>query len=150
MNREIISVLLVTVGLTATSAYALATPDNQCGHGRNRQEQAAKRLEHFDQRMVELHASLKLTSEQEVVWADFVSKLQPVKTEHHDPQQWQSLSTPERLDRMLGRMRAREQEMTERTATVRSFYATLTPDQQRIFDQQFLLAHPDHHNHMQS
>ncbi len=149
MNRKIIPVLLVAIGLAATSAYVFAAQDNQCDRNRNRQEQSTKRLEHFDQRMAELHAALKLMSNQEATWADFVSELQPAKTERHDPQQWQNLNTPERLDRMLDNMKSREQKMAERAASIRSFYATLTPDQQRTFDQQFL-SHLDHHNHMQS
>jgi len=149
MNRKIIPALLVAIGLTATSAYVFAAQNNQCDRSRNRQEQATKRLEHFDQRMVKLHVALRLTSSQETTWTGFVSKLQPAKTERHDPQQWQSLSTPERLDRMLDNMKSREQKMTERAASILSFYATLTPDQQRTFDQQFL-SHFDHHNHMQS
>ncbi len=149
MNRKIIPALLVAIGLTATSAYVFAAQDNQCDRNRNRQEQATKRLEHFDQRMVELHAVLRLTSSQETTWTGFVSKLQPAKTERRDPQQWQGLSTPERLDWMLDNMKSREQKMAERAASIRSFYTTLTPDQQRTFDQQFL-SHHNYHNRMQS
>jgi Spy/CpxP family protein refolding chaperone len=44
------------------------------------------------------------------------------------------LSTPERLDKQLDMMRKREAFAEQRIAATKDFYATLSPEQQKIFD----------------
>ena len=54
-----------------------------------------------------------------------------------------SLHVPQRMEKMLAQMREREARMGERVSTVQTFYAVLTPEQQKVFDDQF--ARHDRH-----
>ena len=45
-----------------------------------------------------------------------------------------TLTTPQRLDRQAQRDQARQQMMQQRAQSLRTFYATLSPDQQQVFD----------------
>jgi protein CpxP len=96
---------------------------------------------HFDKRMSALHTSLQLTSVQEPSWTKFLNKIKPVKMDKPVPQDWKTMSTPDRLDRRLTYVKAHEVKMTEHAAAVRAFYDTLTQDQKTIFDKQFQSHH---------
>ena len=68
--------------------------------------------------MAKLHDTLKLTSAQEAAWSDFSNKMKPVtmdKPEMNKPghQDWKDMSTPDRLDKMLDRIKSREKLMAE-------------------------------------
>lgn len=43
-------------------------------------------------------------------------------------------TAPERMQTMIDRMKTHEKELTEQLAALKVFYAKLTPEQQRIFD----------------
>ena len=47
---------------------------------------------------------------------------------------WRSLPTPERAERMLTRMKAHEAQMSAHVDALKTFYATLTPEQKKTFD----------------
>ena len=140
MNNRIIQTLFIAIGLTLASASALASKEN-CDHAwsaEHEHEGAAG----FDKHMAKLHDDLKLTSAQETAWTEFSNKIKPVKMDKEEmnkshSQDWKDMSTPDRLDKMLDHMKSRETKMGEHAAAVRTFYATLTPDQQKIFDRRF-------------
>lgn len=139
MNNRIIQTLFIAMGLTLASAPALASKEN-CDHAWSAEHEhdgAAR----FDKHMGKLHDDLKLTSAQEAAWTEFSNKMKPVKMdkagmESHQ-QDWKNMNTPDRLDKMLDNMKSRETKMSEHAAAVRTFYAALTPDQQKIFDHRF-------------
>jgi hypothetical protein len=147
MNSRIIRTLFVTFGLMLASASVLAS-EGEYDHSW-RAEHQRDRIEHFEKHMTRLHDALKLTSAQEAAWTDFSSRMKPVKmdklnmgkTGHQD---WRDMSTPDRLDKMLDRMKSREKLMAEHAEIVRTFYDVLNPDQQKTFDRQFL---PRRHHH---
>jgi Spy/CpxP family protein refolding chaperone len=92
----------------------------------------------FEKHMARMHAALKLTPAQEAGWVDFSSKMKPEEMNSNENQDWSQLNTPDRLDRMLDVMKAREKIMTEHAALVKTFYQTLTADQKKTFDENFM------------
>jgi Spy/CpxP family protein refolding chaperone len=81
-----------------------------------------------------LHKSLKLTADQETAWKTFSETMMPGKPMMSDKMDWNKLTTPERADKMLEFSKQHEQNMAEHVAAMKTFYAVLTPAQQKIFD----------------
>lgn len=66
-----------------------------------------------------------------------------------------SLSTPERLDRMQALADRRQARQAARAEVVKAFYAQLSPEQQQVFDAEAMPhrqhgKHHRHHRHQQS
>lgn len=105
----------------------------------------AERMERMQARMAERQAKLKadlnLSPEQEPAWNAFVARMDAAKSSHGQRGQrerinWSELSTPERLDKMQARMAEREAAMNQRFEAIKSFYANLNAEQQKVFDSQ--------------
>jgi len=152
MNNRIIRTLFVAIGLTLASASVFASRGG-CDHAWSTEhENGGAAL--FGKHMAKLHGALKLTSAQDAAWTEFSNKMKPVKMDKSKMdkpghQDWKDLSTPDRLDKVLGNMKLHEKQLAEHAAAVRAFYGALTPDQQRIFDHQFqaYLHRHGHHPH---
>lgn len=126
--------LLLAAGLSTVFA-APVFADQGCGpiEGRDyRHEQYAKNMEQH-QKM--LHETLKLTPAQEAGWKKLVDSEQPMQaTNAAKREDWSKLSAPERADKMLELSKARQERMTEHVVALKAFYATLTPAQQKSFE----------------
>lgn len=105
----------------------------------------AERMERMQARMAErqakLKADLKLSPEQEPAWNAFVARMDAAKGSHgqrgqRERSNWSELSTPERLDKMQARMAERQAAMNQRFEAIKSFYANLNAEQQKVFDSQ--------------
>jgi protein CpxP len=55
-----------------------------------------------------------------------------------DRAEWEKLSAPERMEKQLALMKEREARMADRLAATKAFYAQLTPEQQKIFNENFM------------
>jgi Spy/CpxP family protein refolding chaperone len=121
--KAIMTGLIVTgIGATALTVRA-DEPDS-----------LAERMEH---RKAELHDKLKLKPEQEQAWNTFVEKMKPAQPmERPDREDMKKLPAPDRMARMLDMMKAHESRMENRLAAVKEFYGTLTPEQQKVFDEE--------------
>src|SRR5450830_924648 len=84
-----------------------------------------KRKEQMAKHQSELHDKLKIMPAQEPAWV----------VEEPFNQDADKLSTPERMARSLEKMKHRENLMQTRLEAVKVFYAALTPEQQKIFDE---------------
>lgn len=121
------------------SAPADAKPAHRGHHDRKqrmtpeqRQERMAKHAEAFKQK-------LKITADQEPAWTAFQQAMQPKDRPDHarlDPKDMDKLTTPERIDRMRAMHAQRTAEMERRGEAVKTFYAALKPEQQKVFDQE--------------
>jgi len=107
-------------------------------HGMGRMDPARMQAM-MDKRHAALKAQLKLTAAQESAWTAFVDahKL-PTMTAPPAPADLAKLTTPERIDKMKEIHTQRMADMNARmdkigTAT-KTFYAALTPEQQKVFD----------------
>ena len=143
----------IAAGLFGASAFAVAqttdanSPRTEMraqakgeGQGKHRMERMAKMEKRHAAHQAELKAALKLAPAQEAGWNAFVARTA------HEPrmggkageqrEDWSKLTTPERLDKMQARHAERSEQMTKRIDATKSFYATLTPEQQKTFDGQ--------------
>jgi hypothetical protein len=86
----------------------------------------------------ELKAELKITAEQEPAWNAFVARTahEPRAMKAGAREDWSKLTTPERLDKMQALKAERDAKMAKRIDATKSFYAALTPEQQKVFDTQ--------------
>ena len=104
--------------------------------GPRAQRWAERRAQHLDQ----LKAALKLSPAQEGAWATYTTAMQPPaqRPPRMDRAELAQLTTPQRLDRMQAMQAERQQLMTRRADAIKAFYAQLTPEQQKVYDQQTL------------
>lgn len=136
----VMATLLATSAL-AVLAQAAGGPPPQEGAGmqQSEPEHRAHRHErmkaHMAKRAAELKAELKLTPEQESSWNAYLATMKPsAPPARPQREDIAKLSTPERLDKMREMRQQREAEFDKRDAATRSFYAGLSPEQQKTFD----------------
>lgn len=155
-KKGLIAAALATafVGISAT---AIAQGMGGMAHGAHAQHMAqatteagkpdmsqrhAQRMERMQQyhaeRQAKLKAELKLSAEQEPAWNAFVARTahEPRPMKAGAREDWSKLTTPERLDKMQALKAERDAQMAKRIDATKSFYAALTPEQQKVFDTQ--------------
>ena len=134
----------ILVGLTSASlglaVSAVSASPGACHHKDFDQE---KFSEHMQQRQARLHEQLKLSTAQEPAWKAFTEKVKFTPGERPNREELAGLKAPERMERMAAMRKQREGRMAERVAAVKEFYATLTPGQQKTFDDNFM-SHGKH------
>ena len=141
--------LLLAAVLAAASTLTLAqTPPPpapapagaQADPGARQQRWAERRAKHLDQ----LKAALKLSPAQEGAWSTYTAAMQPPaqRPPRMDRAQMAQLTTPQRIDRMQAMQAERQQFMTQRMDAIKAFYAQLTPEQQKVYDQQSMRHEP--------
>lgn len=134
-QRKIIVSLLLASGLAA-ALPASAQPGN-CGAMGNWERYGEQRSARFEQRQKGLHDALKLTPDQEPAWQKFAASMRgPGKPERANRADWAQLTAPERAEKMLDFAKQRQESMAEHVAALKSFYAVLTPEQKKVFDEQ--------------
>lgn len=146
----------IAAGLFGASAFAVAQNADGSGPkaemraermaqcdtaGKHRADRMAKMQTRMAERQAKLKADLKLTPEQEAAWSAFVARTTPeprmmAGKDGAKREDWSQLTTPERLDKMQARHAQRSEQMAKRIEATKSFYATLTPEQQKTFDAQ--------------
>lgn len=132
--RDLAHRMLLTAGL----GMFLAGPvfaDADCAPMGGRGAHGERHARHMEQHHKQLHEALKLTPEQENGWITLMASEQgrPVAGAGGN-EDWSKLSTPERAERMLARSRAHQEHMSEHVAALKAFYATLTAEQQKVFE----------------
>lgn len=143
----LIGMTALTLGAGSVAAYAHHPDCDGMGpeHGAAaHHEKFAERMkQRFEKRAADLHAKLKLSPAQETAWNGYLAKMRPeAPPARPNRAELDKLSAPERMEKMLTFMKAHENRMAERVAATKDFYATLTPQQQKIFNDEFI-----HHRH---
>ena len=86
-----------------------------------------------------IRQNLELRPDQEGALQDFVRAMTPPadfqRKMYERQQEMRSMTTPQRLDAMVSNMDEMRQQMLARVQATKAFYAQLTPDQKRKFDQ---------------
>lgn len=144
MNIKHLSAFLAVsfCALLSSSAFAHEQYHHGCEYSSGKAHDA-----YFEKHMSRLHSALKLSAAQEVGWTEFSGKMKPVEMERHAHKDWANLSTPDRLDQMLDGMKLHEKSMAEHVAAVRTFYESLTADQKKTFDSEFMgRGYMEHHS----
>ena len=133
---------LVTAGIGA-GAYAVHAEDRGCRDRGTRHEMRGELgSKAMAKHQAKLREALKLTPEQEGAWNAFVEKMKPSGPMGRPD--WSKLdkeTAPERMENMMAFMQARQAQMQGRLQAVKDFYAQLTPDQQKVFDREFMSRH---------
>ena len=146
--------LIASLLAAAATSYAMGPMGGPCDmgagmHGRHGMQPGrmghrdpAKMQAMMDHRHAALKTQLKLTPAQEPAWTAFTAAMKPapemMAKQRPDPAEMAKLSTPERIDKMKT---LRAQHMSDMTAAMdkrgeaaKTFYAVLTPEQQKAFD----------------
>lgn len=106
-------------------------------HGGEKSPEQMKEM--MAKRQAALHDKLKLNANQESAWNLFTASITPTHMgKRPDRAEWQNLSAPERMEKRLALMKEREAHMTSRLAATKTFYATLTAEQQKVFNENFM------------
>lgn len=127
--RKQLLISLAVLGLAGTTLGARAA-DPATGQPGQWEARAASHRQ-------QLHDALHLTPAQETAWNNYLAA-----TPRHDagqrPQrgEWQAMSAPERLERQIAMARRHADAMQARLAALQPFYASLTPEQKKVFDAQ--------------
>ena len=118
----------------------MAMQNGMSHHGTNRMD-PAKMQARMDKHHAQFKAKLRITAAQEAAWTTYVTAMKPPTGMMTKSSEWAEivkLPTPERIDKMKT---LRNQRMTDMNAamdkhgdTTKALYATLTPEQQKIFD----------------
>lgn len=98
---------------------------------------AAKFKERMEKHQTALHDKLKLNSSQEPAWKSFVDSVAPTAMPMpmpFDRKAFEGLNAPARLEKMLDRLKEHEAKMQSHLTALKSLYAVLTPEQQKIMD----------------
>lgn len=136
MNKSV-KMILAGAAIIALSASAFAHGDD-CGYGHGPMGMDPARMEKLhEQHLATLHDKLELTAQQEPAWKKFAAQ-QPVagQLKRPDPAEMEKLNAPQRLEKGLEHLRAMEARLAEHLAALKEFYAVLTPQQQKVFDDQ--------------
>ena len=96
----------------------------------------ARRAENRAKRLQELKVFLQLQANQEAAWSSFYAVMQKpmVKAERLKPEELEKLATPERIDKMMAVKAERDSQVNQRMAAIKTFYASLNAQQQKVFD----------------
>lgn len=168
LNSLVLAGLLATVGASAMAQAPAAPPagappagmqDGRHGERMGRHD-PAKMQAMMAKRQAEMKAKLKITPAQEGAWTAFTAAMQPpaggmgpggpgARPTPEQRAEFDKLTTPERIDKMRA---MRVQHMTEMTAAMdkrgeatKTFYAALTPEQQKVFDAEHAKRGGRHH-----
>lgn len=145
--------LTLAMAVAGFSAYAAGPGEGPAGmgggmtmqdgmghHGTSHMD-PAKMQARMDKHHADLKAKLKITAAQEAAWTTYVAAMKPPASMMTRSSEWAEIAklpTPERIDKMKA---LRNQRMTEMNAAMdkhgeatKVLYATLTPEQQKVFD----------------
>lgn len=132
--RHLAKTLIFASGLgafVAAPAFAEMSCEGVSGRG-NQHERHAKQM---DQHHKMLHEALKLTAAQEPGWQKLIDSEHPKAAANAgEAIDWSKLTAPERAEKMLELSKIRQEQMAEHVAALKVFYASLTSEQQKAFE----------------
>lgn len=125
---------------TATLAAHAAEPSHdhavkQDDHAARQKANGNRHAEGMARHMAALHDKLKLSSAQEPAWAAFIAAAKPqTPAERPDRASVAKMTAPERLETWITMSQARLAAQQNALTALKTFYAELTPEQKKIFD----------------
>lgn len=144
---------LLALSLAGLNTFAHATPPDEGSFARHGAPAHAMR------QLDAVKARLQLSAAQEEAWGRFAAAIRtrptPQTESHADHEELMRLPTPQRIERMNALRTARQAHMLavmgQRNQATLAFYATLSPEQQKVFDDETArllrerhLRHPRH------
>lgn len=146
-KQVLIGVAALGIGIGSIAVHA--SPGEHGGDGRHGAH-GEQKMEHMQERMAkrntELRAKLNLNAEQQKAWDAYVASMKPGEGHAARPsrEEMEKLTAPQRMELMQQRMQQGQQRMTERLAATRTFYGVLTPEQRKVFDENFHMGREHH------
>ena len=134
---------LVIAGVLTTAGFSAMAQgkDGMAGHMDHGRMDPAKMEQMVNQHLADFKAKLKITPSQEGAWTTFANAMKPsgeMMGKRPDRADMEKLPLPERIDKMRAlrkeHMAAMEANMDKRDDAIKTFYATLTPEQKKIAD----------------
>ena len=130
-----IAAALSTAVYAAPPAPEQSGPNHPAMQGMHQERNGADFKERIARRQAVLHDKLKLTGTQEAAWKTYIAAATPpAPPARPERGQWEKMSAPDRMEKMMGMMKERESHMATHLAAMKTFYATLSPLQQQIFN----------------
>lgn len=130
--RKSIIIGLAVLGLGGTTLAAHAHE----GHGAKHEQMKAAWGERAAKRTLKLQESLKLTPAQQSAWTAYSSAIKPAaKGERGERGAWKTMAAPERMAKRIDMAKQRVTMMEARLEATKAFYAVLTPEQKKLFDE---------------
>ena len=137
----LIGLTVLGMGTTAAGYAQTAAPDSpQSGRHASavtQEQRQAKMAEHVAKRTARLHDELKITPAQENAFRAYVAAMKPQPMQARGERaSWKELTAPARMEKMIAMQKQRTAEMEARMPALNAFYAVLSPEQKKTFDQQ--------------
>ncbi len=135
------AILVLSSGrnVLAEPAGTSAAPDKQ--EPSSGEPKKCDRWEEKEKRLETLKADLKLNSNQEAAWTEWVGKIKGNRKGWEEKrntfESWASLPVPDRMEKMLAFSKEHIARQEARLAATKTFYATLSPEQRQTFDKEF-------------
>lgn len=142
----------ILIGLTVlgmgTATMAVHADEGARGHMAMHGD-GARFAERVGKHLADLHGKLKLTAAQEAGWSAFAAAATPrAPAARPDRAGFAKLSAPERLEQWIARSKERLGAQENTLAALKTFYATLTPEQKKIFDDNVPGGEHGRHHHL--
>jgi Spy/CpxP family protein refolding chaperone len=143
----------ILIGMAALSMGAAAVvieaqaqaPAGRHGDAGTMEQRQAKMAESMAKRQAKLHDELKLTSAQEPAWNAFVNAVKPTPlADRPDRAAWAAMTAPARMEKLIALSKEHTARMEQHLQALNKFYATLTPEQKKVFDQHTLRGMGEH------
>jgi hypothetical protein len=124
-------ILLSSAALLLAASIASAQPAPPAGGGGDRSQRFQQMREHG---MSDLKALLQIRPDQETAFSAFQTAMQPPARSQRMERPSADLTTPQLLDLQDKRMAEMKARMDSRRSAILTFYAALSPTQQKAFD----------------
>lgn len=125
----------VLLAMSALSLSGAAVCAHAVEAGQSSSASGAERhAENIAKRQARLHDQLKLTAAQEPAWTTFIAAAPKPSGPRGEHQEMEKLAAPERLERSIAVSRQRIAVQETQLASLKTFYAVLTPEQRKVFD----------------
>lgn len=157
-NLFIALTALGIAGAAVAQTAAVQAPEGRHGHAVSAEQRAAhkaerqaKRAERQAQHAAKLRAELKITAQQEPVFAAYLAAGKPVQRQGAraagDRAQLAALPAPQRMQQRIERQKQRTARMEARLAALNNLYAVLTPEQKQVLDSKAMRFGGKHRDH---
>lgn len=137
MMRKTLAIAVTVLGLGTAALAAHADDGRRGGHDCAAMHEGGtgKFAERMAKYHARLHDKLKLSAAQEPAWSTFTAAAMPKMTgTRPDRAAMEKMTAPERMEKWMALSKERAAAQESRLAALKTFYAQLTPEQKKIFD----------------
>lgn len=135
VRKHLLAAALVAGVAAAAVAQAQAPATGSATEGRYaHRHDPARMAERASQRLADLKQKLQITPAQEPAWTSFANAMQPAQGQRPDREDLSRMTTPDRIDHMRALREQRNAEMDRRADATKAFYAQLSAEQKKTFD----------------